>query len=145
MKVHNIWIETFCHEGDLKIGQSVLGDLLPTDTEIQKDVIEPELEGDVFKAPLIALRAKIEKTKDITEFLGKIRENLGSGDRDLLLNEVRERIDDHCNFYIRLSKKELGEGRFVLQSADSVHIKIRPAVYPAKKDNAVDAVTRWLG
>jgi len=49
-------------------------------------------------------------------------------------------MSDDCIFYIRLSKRELTDGNYVIDSKDPVHLKFKIAAYPAKKENAIQMI-----
>jgi RNA-binding protein len=52
-----------------------------------------------------------------------------------LLNQLDSRLDDEGNFYIRFDKQELFHESFQLtDSGNCIHIKIKLAAFPAKKE-----------
>ena len=52
-----------------------------------------------------------------------------------LLDQIDSRLDDQGNFYIRFDKQELMKKSFQLtDSGNCVHIKIKMAAFPAKRE-----------
>lgn len=121
-----------------------LKEFLPEETEILDEELAPEEEGGVFTQPLISCTASISSQKKIRELLKKIFEGLSDQEKKKLLEEVDERVDAECNFYLRLSKEKLLDDKIVLQYKDPVHVKVKVAAYPAKKENAVEVVRKMM-
>jgi len=122
----------------------ILRGFLPEETEIKEEELAPEADGGVFTQPLFQFTAMISGGRSVKAFQEKLLAGLSEKDREALLGGVEQRVDDDCNFYLRLSKKELSLGRFIVQATDSVHIKLKVAAYPAKKETAVAAVKTYL-
>jgi RNA-binding protein len=111
--------------------------ILPKDCEIKSGEIEPETEGGVFTNRLYSIEATIKNQKDIREFMTKTLGCLDSYDIKKLRTSVEKHVDEACNLYLRLSKQELAQGQIVLESRNPVHVRIKIAAYPAKKENAI--------
>ncbi len=124
--------------------RKTLSSFLPDDADIREEELAPEADGGVFTQPLFQFTAIISGGRSVKAFQEKLLAGLSEKDRDTLIGEVEQRVDGDCNFYFRLSKKELSGGRFVLQATDSVHIKLKVAAYPAKKETAMAAVRTYL-
>jgi RNA binding exosome subunit len=140
VKIHHISVSTFSAKEDLEGLRQILTKLLPKDVVLAEKIIEPEEDGGVFTQELIELNARISKQKDIRAFTKKIFDSLDEYDMCKLKDNIRDFVDDNCNFYLRLSKDELASGNIVLETKDSIHIIFKVAAYPAKKDNAVKIV-----
>jgi len=118
--------------------------MLPPDVVVEESVIEPEAEGGVFNEKLYVLTVFIKKKSDIRAFLNTLFSQMSVEGIQCLKSEVDLRTDEDCNFYVRLSKTALLDGGIKLCTEDSVHIKIKAAVYPSKKESAVEAISRML-
>ncbi len=129
----------FSKEVDQASMTTMLASILPEKTQIVKEVLEPEDEGEVFTHKLITLKAKLEKKK-AENLLNKIVCNLDDYDIKEVNEALQSHMSDDCIFYIRLSKRELTDGNYVIDSKDPVHLKFKIAAYPAKKENAIQMI-----
>lgn len=133
-------MSAFGKKGDAPRIRQVLLNLLPKDAEVEEKVLEPETEGEVFTHELVELKAKLTKPSEVKEFSSKVISGLDEYDREKITSGIGRYVDDGCNFYLRLSKSEAEAGNIVLESKDCIHIAFKVAAYPAKKENAVEAV-----
>ena len=54
-------------------------------------------------------------------------------------------MDDNGNLFLRLSKDAAADDRIeILDSGDSIHLKIKIAAYPAKKEIAITKVKQFI-
>ena len=143
MRVHYVKVRVLGSPESANEGRDLLNAILPKDTEIVEGLIEPELEGGVFTRPLSRLEASLSGKK-AEDFLMKILSSLDDYDFNSIL-EKKDLFVDDCNFYLRLSKKEAASGNFVLDSKDSIHVTVKLAAYPAKKENAIKILGELIG
>ena len=144
MKVHHITVSAYSGgEGAGKLKET-LKSILPKDSEVEENVLEPETEGGVFTGELVELKCRLSRQADIREFTSKIFSSLDDYDRRKLLDNLPDFIDDECSLYVRLGKSEAAEGKIVLESKDSIHVTFKLAAYPAKKENAVKAARELI-
>jgi RNA binding exosome subunit len=144
MKVHNIYLRAFFKEEGLEDGKKIFNFLLPEDISIIEEKLEPESEGGVFNEPLFALKAVVSKQGEINDFIKKILLGLDDADLQELKDTLDSRIDDDCNLYIRVGKNKLLEGKIALHSRDPVHVRIKLACFPKKKQNALKIALELL-
>jgi hypothetical protein len=137
MRVQNISVRAFFKQDDLLDGRRMLSQLLPEDTVIAEEMLEPESEGGVFNEPLFALKAAVSKQSQVKQFINKLLSGLDSAEIQELRDTLESRIDDDCNFYIRLDKKKMLEGKLALHTRDPVHVRIKMACFPKKRADAV--------
>ena len=58
-----------------------------------------------------------------------------------LNSDLERKIDEKGNWFLRFDKNDaLDEKWTILDSGDSIHLKIKIAAYPARKEIAVDKV-----
>ncbi|MFH1789219.1 MAG: RNA-binding domain-containing protein [Candidatus Altiarchaeota archaeon] len=145
MKVLNIRFKACAKETEKDGLVKTLKDFLPEDTDVTVDELAPETEGGIFTHMLYKIQARVLRKKDIEELVDRILGGLSEKDKCVLSDNIEERVDEDCNFYVRLSKEKLAAGEVVLQSKDSVHVKFKIASYPARRENAVKAVEDLLG
>ena len=54
-------------------------------------------------------------------------------------------MDEKGNFFLRFDKQKAHQGELeVVEHGDSIHVKIKMAAYPAKKDTAMKLVRKLL-
>ena len=143
MKIHHLKARIFSSPEDMEKNRETLKKLLPEDAEINEQLISPELEGGVFTQPLYDLSARLSG-KTAEEFLRKILSSLDQYDFSLLSEKKTMFVDDECNLYLRLSRKEAEQGSMVFDSKDPVHITVKLAAYPAKKENALKVLDELI-
>ncbi|WP_049970293.1 RNA-binding protein [Haladaptatus cibarius] len=126
---HYIDLRTFCYatEDDQRV-ETALETYLPEEVEIDRMKSEGH-HGD----RIIVLSARVENADEMRHVLGKLRE---LADIDQIRDELNQRVDDNCSFFVSLDKQsayrdtvELGEG---------ITLRAKVEAYPAKKDAAVE-------
>ena len=64
---------------------------------------------------------------------------------DELIGKAEERVDDDCNFHMRIDKQEAVQGRYVLaHHGDVISLTGKLVSHPARKSIAVDNLRRFL-
>ncbi len=90
-----------------------------------------------YNNPILILHDKISKKKDIKDFI-QILKNLNPSDKDKLIKDLEKKMDDRANLFLRFDKQKAYQGELKLtEHGDSIHVKIKIAAYPAKKENAI--------
>lgn len=143
MNAHNITLKAFFREGELAEGRLLYSRMLP-EAAVVEERLEPETEGGVFTEPLYVLKTVLSKQKEIEGFTRKMVDGLSEGDLAEVRDTLENRIDDDCDLYLRFDKKEFSAGRFVLRARDPVHVKIKIAAFPKKKENAIKTARQML-
>jgi RNA binding exosome subunit len=95
---------------------------------------------------IVILELKLKNKKHTTAFLEYFKTKLSDDLKLQLLNTLEERMDEECNFYIRLSKLELIYNDRYALTADGIclHIKIHVATYPKRRENALIEMRNYL-
>lgn len=143
MKAHNISVKAFFKEENLEQGRLLFKELLP-ETAFEEERLEPEIDSGIFTKPIFILKAVISKQSQVDGLLKKIFSSLTESEKLELRNTIESRIDDECNLYLRLDKKALMQGKITLHTRDSVHVKIKIACFPKKKENAIKIALELL-
>ena len=148
--IHNIRYRVFVYENeDLDLITDALLNILPS-AEVEAEEVEGLLEE-----PMVILSGMVSKKKYTKEFLN----NLLAIDKDQLsklYNDLDKKMDEKGNLFLRFSKDfkvlESGEKNQaendsddfidlnqwkILDGGDSIHLKIKVAAYPAKKEVAL--------
>ncbi|PKL67911.1 MAG: exosome protein [Methanobacteriales archaeon HGW-Methanobacteriales-1] len=100
---------------------------------------EPEIEHTegYYLNPVTILSQKITKKREIKEFIQKLRE-MNKDDIIKISHDFEKKMDDNGNFFLRFDKQEALKGNWkVVEHGDSIHVRIKIAAYPAKKDVAI--------
>lgn len=145
--IHNIRYRVFVYENeDLDLITDALLNILPS-----ARVETEEVEG-LLEEPIVILSGMISKKRYTKEFLN----NLLAIDKDQLsklYNDLDKKMDEKGNLFLRFSKdfKVLDENNQdedsvdaidlnqweILDGGDSIHLKVKVAAYPAKKEVAL--------
>lgn len=143
---HSITITVFIKEDeDKELAKQKLQSLIPETIEKEKLKIEEQTATGLNDKKIAILKITIEKENHTKKFIENLLTKLGPEQKDTLIKQLDTRIDEECNFYIRLDKEQLSEDKYSLtDSGNCYHIKIVIAAYPAKKDSAIQAALQML-
>lgn len=126
---HYIDLRAFCYatEDDKRV-EDALRTFLPEDFDVERTESEGH-HGD----RILVLSARVENADDVRHVLDRLRElpNL-----DDVRDELDERVDDNCSFFVSLDKQEAYRGEVALGQGITLRAKVE--AYPAKKDAAVE-------
>lgn len=139
--IHYILFRTQAHATeDVSRVRKALETVLPPETPIT----EERTEG-YFGNPITILTARIEDKKAAEKYMEFLRTSLPASDLEELIKELPQRVDDECNFYLRLSKQDayLGDVR-ITYADDAIAIKVKIAAYPAKYETALKQVKEYF-
>ena len=131
--IHNIKFRAFVYENESvdEISQAILN-ILP-EAEIEAE----EAEG-ILEDKIIILSGVVSKKRYTKAFFNTLLEWT---DLDKLNSDLERKMDDKGNWFLRFDKVDaLDEKWTILDSGDSIHLKVQVAAFPAKKQIAVDKV-----
>ncbi|MDO5850873.1 MAG: RNA-binding domain-containing protein [Methanobacteriaceae archaeon] len=137
--IHNISYRVFLYqtEDKEKVKSSInfiFPDSLPTETT-------PEEEDNT----IIVLSDKIEKKRDIRKIIEFLNNNLTLTDKETINNELKNRIDETGNLFLRFDKQEsYNENLKLVKHGDAIHVKIKIAAYPANKKNQLKIAEQFF-
>ncbi len=135
--IHNIRYRVFVYENEDKdeILEALLN-IFPTAVpEIE------EAEG-LLEEKMLILTGTISKKRETKEFLKSLIDSIGEDQLIKLYNDLDRKMDEKGNLFLRLSKqKALDEEWEILDGGDSIHLKIKIAAYPAKKEVAIKKIS----
>ncbi len=138
--VNNIRFRVFCapEENREEIRTALFSLLGYTAQEVAEQKISlKETNAKGFnQRTLVIIEAALEKERHCNKFLKQFVEKLSSEDRKLLLSQ-ENRLDDDMNFFIRLHKDALLDGRYALtDSGNCFHISMNLEVHPRRREFA---------
>ena len=131
--IHNIKFRAFVYKDESvdEISEAILN-ILP-EAEIEAEEAEGMLEDKI-----IILSGVVSKKRYTKTFFNTLLE---FADLDKLNSDLERKMDEKGNWFLRFDKSDaLNEKWTILDSGDSVHMKIKIAAYPARKDIAVEKV-----
>lgn len=131
--IHNIKFRAFVYENESidEITQSILN-ILP-EAEIEAEEAEGLLEDKI-----IILSGVVSKKRYTKTFFKTL---LDSVDLEKLNDDLELKIDEKGNWFLRFDKDDaLNEKWTILDKGDAIHLKVKIAAFPAKKQIAVGNV-----
>ena len=100
--------------------------------------IEAEEAEGLLEDKIIILSGIVSKKRYTKTFFNTLLENV---DSDKLNDDLERKIDEKGNWFLRFDKTDaIDEKLTIKDSGDSIHLKIKIAAYPARKEIAVDKV-----
>ena len=131
--IHNIKFRAFVYEDEDvdEISQAILN-ILP-EAEIEAEEAEGMLEDRI-----LILSGVVSKKRYTKAFFNTLLENV---DLDKLNDDLERKMDEKGNWFLRLDKTDaLDEKWTILDKGDAIHLKVKVAAFPAKKEIAVAKV-----
>ncbi len=137
--IHNIRFRVFVYknEDENKLRQAIFN-IFP-DAEIE--CVEAEgLIGD----SILILTGVVDKKRDTRDFFNRLL-SLDGAVLDKLVDDLDRKMDDKGNLFLRLSKDGAIDDKMeIVDFGDAIHLKIKIAAYPARKDIAVLKVRQFI-
>ena len=131
--IHNIKFRVFVYENEdvQELSQAILN-ILP-----EAEIDAEEAEG-LTDDKIIILSGVVSKKRYTKAFFNTLLE---SSDLEKLNDDLERKIDEKGNWFLRFDKEDaIDEKLTIKDSGDSIHLKIKIAAYPAKKEIAVNKV-----
>ena len=133
---HWVRVQTFCYATEKReLLEETMTELLGTD-EFQEDISEGE-HGNI----MTILETRLTKQREFNSLFKK----LGPEICQWILDDIDNRIDEDCVFYMRLDKQKAVQGIYeVAHHGDVVAITGKVQSHPARKDVAVRVMSGFL-
>ena len=131
--IHNIKFRAFVYEDEDvdEISQAILN-ILP-EAEIEAEEAEGLLEDKI-----IILSGVVSKKRYTKTFFNTLLEWT---DLEKLNGDLERKIDEKGNWFLRFDKEDAFDEIWTIKdSGDSIHLKVKIAAFPAKKEIAVEKV-----
>jgi RNA binding exosome subunit len=137
VEFHYVDLRAFCYatEDEDRV-EGALRRYLPDEYPVERETNEGH-HGD----EIVVLSARVENADDVRHVMDCVL-NAGEKERERVVDEIEDRVDDDCAFHLRLDKQEAYDGASAL--GDGIHLSAKVEAYPAKRENAVEAVRRSL-
>ena len=136
----NAVVSTFAHatEAEERV-LDAFGILLPEEIEVRRS----RLKGH-HGNPIVSLKARIGR-KETRELWQRILAKLRGGELEKIAMVSPSRIDETCHLNLRFDKQLAYAGELALsEGGDVIHLRLKVAAYPAKREVAVDLVEKFL-
>ncbi len=125
---HYIDLRSFCYatEDEKRVRQA-LETFLPAEFELDR-VENTGHHGD----RIVVLSARVDTADEMRVVLDQLAE---LDEIDAIIDELDERVDDNCAFFLRLDKQQAFKNRVALGAGITLRAKVE--AYPAKHQKAV--------
>lgn len=133
---HWVRVQTFCYatENEELIGET-MAELLGNE-EFEVELSEGE-HGNMMSI----MESRLTKQREFTALFKK----LGKDICDWIVEDIENRVDEDCVFYIRLDKQAAVQGRYeVAHHGDVIAITGKVQSHPARKEVAVRTLREFL-
>ncbi|MFB6130211.1 MAG: RNA-binding protein [Salinigranum sp.] len=133
--LHYVDLRTFCYatEDERRV-ERALRTFLPEDFEVERAESRGH-HGD----RIVVLSARVENADGVGYVLDRLAE---LPDLDSVLEELDERVDDNCSFFLRLDKQ--AAFRDEVRLGEGITLRAKVEAYPAKREAAVENVREAL-
>ena len=131
--IHNIKFRAFVYENESadEIAQAILN-ILP-EAEIETEIAEGLTENEI-----LILTGVVSKKRYTKTFFKTLLENV---DLEKLNDDLELKIDEKGNWFLRFDKNDAFDEKLtIVDAGDSIHLKIKIAAFPAKKEIAINKI-----
>lgn len=138
MTFHYIEFLTYCHatENPSKVIQAV-ENIAGEEIELE----ERESHGH-YGNPILIFTGKLERKREMREVFKKFSKE----DLREILRTLEKRVDEQCNFFIRVDKGRAYEEEVIPAEGDyTIRLRARIESYPAKREKALNIAEDYIG
>ncbi len=137
MEFHYVDLRAFCYatEDENRV-ERALRHYLPDEYPVERETNVGH-HGD----EIVVVSARVENADDVRHVMDRVLD-AGEGERERIVDEIEDRVDEDCAFHLRLDKQEAYSRRSAL--GEGLHLRAKVEAYPAKREKAVEAVRRSL-
>lgn len=141
---HNIKVSVFVKEDEEEeIIVNTLVNFFPFNLKDEKIKLDRKITTGFDKKQIIIFEVVIEKDRYMKVIIKKLVEKLSNEQKGLIVKQAETRIDEDCNFFIRLDKEKLIDDKYrITDSGNCFHFKFCLAVFPKEKKSAVELVKK---
>jgi len=146
LQAHHIRVSTFAHatEDPEKVLEA-MGIFFPEDVpseDIEFEILETE---GYFGNPIKVINAELKRSKSVKKMLEHLKELLNEEDKEYLLENLEEKVDETGTFFIRFNKQKAYLGEVAVgEGEDVIQVKIKVKAFPMKKETVVKTIKEWL-
>jgi len=144
---HKITLTAFAKpEEDVEgIKEGILA-LVPFDLEEAKIELQEQKAKGFNERTVMIFTVKLTKVSHTNDFLQFLLDNLKEEQKELLISQAESRLDTHHDYFIRVDKQRWMSKQeiWLTDTGDCFHIKLTLAVFPKKRQGALDLIERFL-
>jgi len=146
LQAHHIRVSTFAHatEDPEKVLEA-MGIFFPEDVpseDIEFEILETE---GYFGNPIKVINAELKRSKSVKKMLEHLKELLNEENKEYLLENLEEKVDETGTFFIRFNKQKAYLGEVAIgEGEDVIQVKIKVKAFPMKKETVVKTIKEWL-
>ncbi|MBI2144545.1 hypothetical protein HYU17_05355 [Candidatus Woesearchaeota archaeon] len=144
---HSVAIRVFCgeEENEAEIMDGLKA-LLPFDLEKEKITIQRQSALGFNDRKIAIFEVVLEKSMHTEALLCSLFSRMPETERQMLLRQLAQRIDDKANFFVRLEKESLAKRNdlLVTDEGNCYHVRIKVAAFPSTKEAAMAVMTKHL-
>jgi RNA-binding protein len=140
---HIIKVKVFSNESDdEKIILERLLELFPFDIKQEKISLKRSTAIGFEEKKIIIFEIVISKERHTRKFIERLEKNLGDNQKKIILDQVRSRLDENLDFYLRFDKHEYTKNHklVITESGDCFHMRISIAAFPKKREIAIKLI-----
>jgi RNA binding exosome subunit len=148
---HTIILTVFVKPEDIQLDKNInqkvqdcIKKMLVIDYD--KEQVLKKIEAEGFENRKITIyELNIHKESHTNQFINNLMKNLTIEQKQFLVSDKHKRLDEELEFYLRLDKRELLEGRYLItDTGDCFHIKMTIAAFPKKRETALKVIDEML-
>ncbi len=126
---HYVELRAFAYatEDEKRVVEALLT-FLPEEAELER----AESEGH-YGDRIVVLSARVENADDVRHVLSQVA---GMEEIDAVYDELDDRVDDNCSFFLTFDKQAAFEGE--VRRGDGITLRAKVEAYPAKRENALE-------
>ncbi len=146
LQAHHIRVSTFAHatEDPEKVLEA-MGTFFPEDIpseDIEFEILETE---GYFGNPIKVINAEVKRGRSVKKMLENLKNLLSEEDKEYLLENLEEKVDETGTFFIRFNKQKAYLGEVAVgEGEDVIQVKIKVKAFPMKKETVVKTIKEWL-
>lgn len=144
--VHTLTFSVFAKEyDDAKKVEEALRALVPLDFEKEKIKVQiQKCEG--FEGIIKVMTIQLTKVSHTNHVLDTLLKKLTADQKELLKSQTESRLDEELDYFIRFEKDAWVNERALelTELGNCIHCKLALAVYPKKRELAIQLVHRLL-
>ncbi|HIH31623.1 TPA: hypothetical protein HA235_02850 [Candidatus Woesearchaeota archaeon] len=148
---HTIILTVFVKPEDIILDESInkkinecIRKMLVIDYD-KEQVLKITEAGGFENRKIIIYELSIHKESHTNQFISNLMKSLTIEQKQYLISDKHERLDEELGFYLRLDKKALLEGKYLItDSGECFHIKMTIAAFPKNRENALKVIDEAL-
>lgn len=138
--VHAIHFRVFCDDKEKKEMEDALKELVLLGSP--KPIVNSTAAEGFNERKILILESVIEKTTFVNAFLKELKKKLSEEDKESIVKQAQQRVDDDLNFFLRFEKRTWIDKQNLLltEKGECFHLRMNLAAYPKKKEQGITIV-----